>query len=172
MRTRLFLSMLLLPLIAAGLAYSQGEKKPRTVEDYRPRTLQELSTMLPDNFRKALDKSADGQVTRIVVHGELFPSRVKVVYGDVTRPLLDLKDTVIAQWANGFAGAPEFYTRSYQTEMLFTEGAESYWLAVRKDVLNREWKKGQTVELCVIKMGNVRVGDKLEPVLLVEQVIP
>ena len=129
--------------------------------------------MLPDNFSKELKESAArGDVTRIVVHAELYPSRVTAVYADMRRPLLDLKDTVISQWANGFAGAPEFYTRSYETEMLFTEGEESYWITVRKDLLSREWKKGDAVELFLIKMGNVRVGDKLEPVLLAERFIP
>jgi hypothetical protein len=33
----------------------------------------------------------------------------------------------------------------------------------------QDWKQGETLELCVIKLGNVRIGDELEPVLLVER---
>jgi hypothetical protein len=106
-----------------------------------------------------------------IVHGQLFPSRVKVVYRGMQRPLLEDKRNVIIGWANQFAGMPEFYTVPYQTELLFTEGGEKYWLAVRKELLAREWKQGDALELCVIKLGNVRIGDQFEPVLLVEQVI-
>ncbi|HEU4509901.1 MAG TPA: hypothetical protein VFR78_16835 [Pyrinomonadaceae bacterium] len=153
MNTRLCLSMLLLSLIGATITYAQGEKKPRTVADYKPRTLRELTGAMPEP------------------HGELFPSRVKVVYGGKQRPLIDDKRNVIVSWANQFAGMPEFYTAPYQTELLFTEGTENYWLAVRKELLEREWKDGEAVELCIIKMGNVKIGDALEPVLLVEKLI-
>jgi hypothetical protein len=55
--------------------------------------------------------------------------------------------------------------------MLFTEGDEKYWLAVHKDLLSHDWKQGDTLELCVIKMGNVWIGNEFEPVMLVEQVV-
>jgi len=59
-----------------------------------------------------------------------------------------------------------------QTELLFTEGVEKYWLAVHKDLLAQEWKQGEELELCVIKLGNVQIGEALEPVLLMEKVVP
>jgi hypothetical protein len=86
-----------------------------------------------------------------------------------------MKKQVILSWANKFAGAPESYTIRYQTEMLFTENGENYWLAVRTESLpkfEQELKKGEAVELFLIKMGSVRIersDDKLEPVLLVER---
>jgi hypothetical protein len=173
MRTRLSLFILLLSLTGATLTYGQGEKKPRTVADYQPRMLKELSTLLPETFRAALaERGVEGNKDmKQIVHGQLFPSRVKVVYGGMQRPLLEDKRNVIIGWANQFAGMPEFYTVPYQTELLFTEGGEKYWLAVRKELLAREWKQGDALELCVIKLGNVRIGDQFEPVLLVEQVI-
>ena len=171
---KLCLFMLLLSITGATLAYAQGEKKPRTVADYQPRTLRELSTLLPDTFRTALaERGVQGNKDmKQIVHGALFPSRVKVVYSGTTRPLLEDKRSVIIAWANQFAGAPEFYTKPYQTELLFTEDNQNYWLAVHKDLLSQEWKQGETLELCVIKFGNVRTGDEFEPVLLVEKVIP
>jgi hypothetical protein len=42
---------------------------------------------------------------------------------------------------------------------------------VRKELLEHDWKQGEALELCVIKMGNTKIGDELEPVVLVEQVI-
>ena len=167
MKSRLCIFVLL--LIWAGAAYAQGEKKPRTEADYRWRTLRELNTLQPDNIAK--EPQSKEPNLRIVVHADLLPSRVKVLYDGTTRPLVENRKQVITSWANRFAGAPEFYTAPYQTEMLFTEDGESYWLAVRKDSLPQleQLKKGDTIELFLIKMGNARIDDKLEPVLLVEK---
>ena len=61
MKTRLCLLMLLLSITGATLTFAQGEKKPRTIADYQPRTLRELSTLLPDTFRAALaERGVDG----------------------------------------------------------------------------------------------------------------
>jgi hypothetical protein len=173
MKIRLYLFLLLLSIAGATLTYAQGEKKPRAVADYRPRMLRELATLLPEPFRAALaERGVEGNKDmKQIVHGELFPSRVKAVYSGTQRPLLEDKRNVIIGWANKFAGAPEFYTKPYQTELLFTEGNEKYWLAVHNNLLTRDWKQGETLELCVIKMGNVRIGSEFEPVLLVEQVV-
>ena len=173
MKIRLGSFMLLLSIAGATLTYAQGEKKPRTIADYEPRTLHALATLLPEPFRIALaERGVEGNKDmKQIVHGQLFPSRVKVVYSGTKRPLVEDKRNLIASWANQFAGMPEFYTVPYQTELLFTEGVETYWLAVHKDLLAQEWKPGEALELCVIKMGNVRIGEVFEPVLLVEKVV-
>lgn len=159
--------------MGATITYGQGEKKPRTLADYQPRMLRELTTLLPETFRTALaERGVEGNKDlKIIVHGELFPSRVKVVYSGKQRPLLQDKQNLIVAWANRLGGMPEFYTAPYKTELLFTEDGENYWLAVRTDHLENDWKHGEALELCVIKMGNVKIGDELVPVLLVEQVI-
>jgi hypothetical protein len=171
MKTQLSLLILLLSITGATLAYGQREKKARTIADYQPRTLQELATLLPETFRTALaERGVEGNKDmKVIVHGQLFPSRVKVVYAGSKRPLLEDKRHVIIGWANKFAGMPEFYTVPYQTELLFTEGTEKYWLAVHKELLTQDWKQGEELELCVIKLGNVRIGNEFEPVLLVER---
>ncbi|HEY4426558.1 MAG TPA: hypothetical protein VGN10_20270 [Pyrinomonadaceae bacterium] len=173
MKTRLCLFMLLLSMTGATLTYAQGEKKPRTIADYQPRTLRELANLLPEPFRVALaERGVEGNKDlKQIVHGELFPSRVKAVYSGTQRPLVADKRNLISSWANKFAGMPEFYTVPYQTELLFTEGVEKYWLAVHKDLLAQDWKQGEALELCVVKLGNVQIGDELEPVLLVEKII-
>ena len=120
MKTRICLFILLLCVTGATLTYAQGEKKPRTIADYEPRTLQELSTVMPETFRAALaERGVQGNKDmKQIVHGQLFPSRVKVVYSGTKRPLLEDKRNVIIAWANQFAGMPEFYTVPYQTELL------------------------------------------------------
>lgn len=170
---KLSLFILLLALTGATLTYGQGNKKPRTIADYEPRTLLELNTMLPEAFRATLaERGIEGNKDlKVIVHGELFPSRVKVVYSGMKRPLVEDKRAVIGGWANKFAGMPDFYTTPYQTELLFKEGDKNYWLVVRKELLAEDWKQNEMVELCVIKLGNARVGNEFEPVILVEQVI-
>ena len=168
MKTTVY-SILLLPLLSTPTPiYSQGPKKPRTLADYVPRTLRQLSALQPDYVAaEPSHKDAD-----IIVHGELLPTRVKVVYTGEKRTLLQDKKTVIGSWANRFAGAPEFYTVPYETEILFTENDERYWLAVRKEFVpqfEQELKKGDTIELFLIKMGSIRIDGKLEPVILVEK---
>lgn len=172
MRTRVCLFTLLLAISAAALAYAQGEKKPRTIADYHPRTLRELSTLFPDVIRDGVAESAAKDDLRIIVHADSLPSRVKVVYGGTNRPLAEERKTVIRAWANRLGGAVEFYTESYQTEAAFTEEGQTYWLAVRKNLPVQDWETGDALELCVVKYGNIRIGDRMEPVMLVEQVVP
>jgi hypothetical protein len=100
---------------------------------------------------------------------------VNVRYGGATRALHERKKTVIRRWANQIAGMPEFYIVPYQTEALFTEDGEDYWLAVRQEFLpqfEHELKKGDAVELFIIKMGGIKLEQtdtKMSPVLLVER---
>lgn len=168
MKRRFFIFVLL--LTSVGAAYTQRVKKPRTEADYRSRTLREMTTLLPDYM--ANDRQSKAPDIRVIVHADLLPSRVKVLYDGTTRPVVENRKHVITAWANRFAGAPEFYTVPYQTEMLFTEDGASYWLAVRTQSLpefEQEFKNGDAVELFLVKLGNASINDKLEPVLLVEK---
>ncbi len=144
---------------------------------YYPRTLRELSTLQPEPIAAALAERPANENPDVIVYADLLPSRVKVLYGGATRPLHESKKSVIFSWANRIAGMPEFYTVPYQAEALFIENGQTYWLAVRQEFVaqfERELKKGEAVELFLIKMGNVRLEKddaKLEPVLLVEKYI-
>jgi hypothetical protein len=67
-------------------------------------------------------------------------------------------------------------TAPYQTAMVFTENAKNYWLVVRQDALLKfqELKRGDTIELFLIKMGNIRLeptDEKLESVIVVEKYV-
>jgi hypothetical protein len=172
MKTQLCLFVLLLSITPMFTAYDQGEKKPRTIDDYQPRTLKELSPLVPEYMASSPEYKDQAKDLRIIVHADLLPSRVKVTYDGTTRPLHESKKSVIKQWANRFAGAPEFYIAPYDTEMLFSENGENYWLVQRKEFVSQfeqELKKGDTIELFLIKMGNIRIDDKLEPVILIEK---
>lgn len=164
MKTK-FLFSLVLVLTMVGCTLAQARpKKPRELDDYTSRTLAEIS-QLQGSIVESSNKN-------VAIHGEIFPTRVKVVYDGDSRPLPQNKRATIAAWANRFAGAPETYNRPYQQEVFFSENGQKYWLAVRTEFLPRflqELKKGETVELFLIKMGSARKGDKWEPVLLVEK---
>ena len=170
MKNLVCLFVLLLSSTALSV-YGQGVKRPRTLEDYQSRTLRELKDLLPPSFAADEQVKNNYQGLAIIVHGDLLPSRVKASYQGITRPLNERRQSLMAQWAKERAGSLEFY-KSYDTEALFTADGEDYWLAVRKESLpqmEKELKKGDGVELFLIKMGNIRIDNKLEPVILVEK---
>ena len=173
---RFSVCLFLLSLMPTVLA--QAPVKPRTDADYQPRTLRELSTLYPPYMAKVISErtEAERREMGVVVHTDLLPSRVKVVYEGTLRPLDERKKSVLLQWANRPEAAAELDIVPYQTEMLFTENGENYWLLVRQDSLLKfqELQKGETVELYLVKMGNIRLertDEKMEPVLLVEKFV-
>ena len=164
MKTRYLFSFILAFAIITTVFAQVGPKKPREFDDYTLRTLEEIS-QLQGSVIESSNKD-------VAIHGEIFPTRAKVVYEVTSRPLVQHKKEAIAAWANRFAGAPETYNRPYQNEVIFSENGRKHWLVVRKEFLPRfeqELKKGETVELFLIKMGSARKGDTWEPVLLVEK---
>ncbi|MCA1566264.1 MAG: hypothetical protein LC803_11625 [Acidobacteria bacterium] len=137
-----------------------GSKKARTPDDYHPRTLKEVAA----GSRHDVEKS-------VILHGDVLPSRVRVTYKGSTRPLPTIRKDVLQQWAQRFAGSPEHYTAPYQTEVLFTEDGVEHWLAVKKNLISqfgKELKRGEAVDLFVIRLGGVRAGRGWEEVVLVE----
>lgn len=169
------LALLLVPLTASLVTYSQGQKKPRTAEDYRPRTLKELSTLVPEIIAANPDYQKSAKELAVLYHGDLLPSRIKVVFDGATRPFDDRKKGLVKQWADQYAGMPEFYTGPYEEEALFSDGAAHFWLGVRKEnlpTLGHDLKSGESIELFVIKLGGVRMNQsdpELEPVILIEK---
>lgn len=146
-----------------------GNKKPRTLDDYQPRTLKEIvSTGL----------AAGGQHDKangVILHGNILPSRVRATYAGSSRPLPRNKKDVLVKWAQRFAGDPAHYTVPYDTEMLFIEDGKKHWLAVRKNFATqtgKELKKGEAVYLYLIRLGGVRTGDGWEWLMLVENYLP
>ncbi len=139
-------------------------KKPRTPADYQ-------STTLKDIQAKELEVSDDQKTERVVVHGDLRPSRVRAIYRGRVRRLPVRKAEVLKLWARLYAGAPEHYTRPYRSELLFNEDGAGYWLVFRTDSVAqfmRDVKKGMALDLFLIRMGATNDGSKSEPLLLLE----
>ena len=159
-----FVAFLLCGSLASGQDASQaGNKKPRSLDDYQPRTLKEISAMKPD------PKDLSDKQDRLVVTADDLPSRVGVTYTGSTRLIPQFKKEAIRQWARLYAGSIEHYTEPYQGEMLFIENGARYWLAVQKNSrLSKELRKGERLNLYLIRVGAAIVGDKFDWTLLVE----
>ena len=142
-----------------------GNKKPRPPADYQPRTLKKIISEETQVGASRADE--DG----MILHGNILPSRVRATYAGSSRPLTQSGRRVLTKWAQRFAGDPTHYTGPYETEMLFSENGTKHWLAVRKNVasqLGQEIKKGEAVELFLIRLGRMKTGGRWELLLLVE----
>lgn len=169
-----YLVLVLALLLGGNSVYAQGSlgpkpKKPRTLDDYAPRTLKEAVAKGSD------ERSRGNKRETMIVHGAILPSRVRVTYAGSSRPLPEIKKEVLRQWARLYAGSPEHYTRPYETEMLFIENGTEYWLAVRNESLphfKNELEQGDAVDLYLIRVGAARVSDSApdswEAMLLIE----
>jgi hypothetical protein len=173
MKGKLSYFALLVSLLLGGYsAYGQDPlqakpKKPRTLDDYKLQTLKEVAAAGSDA------ESRGNKNDTMIVHADILPSRVRATYTGSTRPLLQIKKEVLRQWARLYAGFPEGYTEPYDTEALFTEEGAEYWLAVRKKSLpefEREMKRGEAVDLYLIRVGASKVADKWEQMLLIESI--
>ena len=161
----LFLTFLLCGSLASGQDASQaGNKKPRSLDDYQLRTLTEIAAMKPD--AKDLRDKQD----RLVVTADILPSRARVTYTGSTRSIPQFKKEAIRQWARLYAGSIEHYTEPYQSEMLFIADGVRYWLAVPKNsrLSKKELRRGEALDLYLIRVGAAIVGDKYDWTLLVE----
>ena len=164
------LVLLLTFSLGAVIAYGQGSlgptsKKARTPDDYKPRSLKEVSAKVSEEMIRTDEKE------KVIVRGDILPSRVLVTYLGRRRPLPAMKKDVLSRWAQLYAGAPEHYTQPYETELLFREGKTDYWVAVRKQAMAQfqsEVKKGKAVDLYLIRLGWAGSGTQWESLLLME----
>lgn len=166
MKTRISLSVFLLLAIVGSLFAQVRNKKARELGDYAPATLRELA--------EARSAKIENIKNDLMIQNDIVPSRVRVVYEGNPKPLSQQKKAVIREWAARFAGAPELYTRPFETEVLFAEDGEKYSLVVRKEFVSQfeqVLKQGDTVDLFIIKLGSVKASQKWEPVLLVEKFV-
>jgi hypothetical protein len=160
--------LIVLLMLASQPGYGQDSpaprpKKARTPADYQTQTLKDIAASESEN------SSSDNKDERMIVHGDVRPSRVRATYRGRARELPQTKREVLQRWAQLYAGAPQHYTVHYQSELLFEEEGVEYWLAIRNDVVARlkRQKKGKAVDLFLIRLG-AAIAEKFEPLLLVE----
>jgi len=171
-REPLFIVLLLTLLLSSSLAYGQTfeaqPKKARTRADYQLRTLKKIaaagSNLVSEHGRERTAESNS------LVHGNLYPSRVRVTYKGPARPLPQKKKDVIWKWAQRYAGSLDHYL-VYTHEVLFTEGGVDHWLVVRSTLLpwfKRDLRRGRAADLYLIRLGAFKTSGKWTWVLLVE----
>jgi len=166
---RFKLAILLTLLLGCVITYGQGTlgptpKKVRTPDDYKSRSMKEVSA-------RDIEKLSPGDTDKVILRGDILPSRVRLTYAARARLLPQAKKDVLSRWARLYAGAPEHYTEPYETELLFREGRTDYWVAVRKQAkaqFEREVKIRMTVDLYLIRLGWARTGTEWEPLILME----
>jgi len=165
------LALVLACVPGVGLSHAQETtgpipKKARSLEDYKLRTLRELATTLTGGPMRG--DQEDGSV----ISGDIVPSRMTVIYTGSSRPIPQIKKDLIIRWARQYAGSPDHYTVNREAEQLFTENGVDYWMSIPKPLIQQfetELKKGDQVELYLIRLGGIRNKDKWESVLLVEK---
>jgi len=139
-------------------------KRARTPEDYQIGTLKELAA------KATSAESLGNKEETMVIDPDISPTRVRAKYAELTARIPAAKAELIRQWARQYAGAPETYTK-YEVDVAFTENGSEYWLTFRQKTLTSFWNSdswNKPVDLFLIKMGAMKLGDKWVPVLLVE----
>jgi len=151
-------------MLSGSLAYGQGFPW----DDFKPRTLKEIVAMESDvESRRDKDKK-----NAVVLHADILPSRVRVTYTGSTRLISQTKKDFLLQWAQMYAANPEEYAKLYEVDMLVTEDGVEYWLPVQKRGLphfEKELKKGEAVDLYLIRVGGIRTESKWDWLLLIEE---
>lgn len=168
MTLKLSCAALLLISLLSLAAYAQDPagprpKRPRVAEDYQAGTLKALTAKVTG------PESLGNKQETMVIDPDLSPTRVRATYAESTARTPAPKAELIRQWALRYAGAPETYAK-YEVDVAFTEDGNTYWLTFSKKTLDSFWK-GQVfkpVDLFLIKMGAVKLGDNWMPVFLVE----
>jgi hypothetical protein len=152
------LSLFIVIALSASLAFGQAShpgainKKPRTIEDYKPATLKEI---------------VSGDLTR----EGLRPFRVRVTYTGNARPISTTNNDSLNNWARCCAGNPDHY-KGYIREVQFVENGIKYWLAAETELiadLQEELKIGDVIELFLIRLSPPSVSGKMNFVLVFER---
>lgn len=141
--------------LSGSLTLGQGSpgsivKKSRTVADYKPSTLKEIT---------AEDAKGDG----------LLPFRVRVIFEASARSISKASNDALHLWAQCCAGNPDHYTKAYIREMQFVENGAAYWLPVQDSLIadfQKELKVGEVVDLFLIRVSAPETSGS---VLLVER---
>jgi molybdopterin converting factor small subunit len=135
-------------------------------QDFKARTLNEIVAMEKDVEQKNYDKP------NVVLHADKLLSKVRVVYKGDFRKISDTKLEYLKQWVTMFSGSGENYVKLFESEFLFTEGKDEYWLPVQKQVsayFDKELKKGDEIDIYLVRAGGVYFKKKWDWLFLIEE---
>jgi len=158
----LLFSILLWPLFATT-ALAQGFPW----NDFKPRTLAEIVKMDDREINDSVKEN------RLIFHGDMLLSVVKVKYTGKRRAMSDTKKEALRRWGQAFSiPNAEEYASLYEEDMLFTEGGVEYWLPVQKRVLPHfpeELKEGEEVDIYIVRAGGICSKKVCDWLFLVEE---
>jgi hypothetical protein len=126
----------------------------RGYERYVPRTIKEIITR--HSSSESLSKA------NVMMTGDTFPSRVTVTHTGESRKTPPEKMQHLEMLIETFKVSPEV-VKKYETELLFREGSEEYWLPVQGGLLpyfQKELTKGETVIIYAEWVGARKVDGK------------
>jgi hypothetical protein len=132
-------------------------------ERYKPRTLGEIIKAHSDS---QLLKQSD-----VLLTGDTFPSRVKVVYTGSSRKITPARKQHLDMLVGSFKVDPKVISM-YETEMLFIEGTDEHWLPVQERLIpffEKELKKGEALVLYAEWVGAKKLGGKWEWIFIVNE---
>jgi len=156
MKTR-SLSLVCIPAFALAM-YAWGQSETHW-EGYKRRTLQSIIEMFGD------EEFPDSSKNYASLSGEMFPSKVKLVYLAKSRPLPANKKELLTSWTTS-RGRPATTVDLFPTEVLFREGTDEHRIAVQKPLLAslpKEVKRGKSFDGYIIFMGTIKkVGEQKE----------
>lgn len=132
-------------------------------EDYKRRTLKEIVDAHSNS--NAITKS------NVLLTGDTFSSRVRLIYTGKTRPIEQSRKFHLELLIKSFDAGPQTIAR-YEEEMLVREGAEEHWLPFLKELkphFEKEVKGGEEVTLYVEWVGATKLSGKWEWIFIVNE---
>lgn len=138
--------------------------------DFERRTLSQL--VKTNNDEDAEDaKRLPVDQNRMVMRGNILSSVVRVTFTGQCRPVSAERKKFLELWAGTYSSTPD-YAAYFETECLFKEVTDDYWLPVQKQVagyFSKELQTGDTIDIYLIRPGGLRLGKTADWVFLVEE---
>jgi hypothetical protein len=137
--------------------------------DFERRTLGQLIKIDNDEDADELKRFPDQN--RMVMRGKILSSVVRVIYTGQCKPVSAERKKFLELWAGTYSSTPD-YAALFETECLFKEGTDGYWLPVQKQVASyfgKELQTDETIDIYLIRPGGLRINNKADWVFLVEE---
>src|SRR2546427_2637014 len=154
MRARLALIITAVMLFSGAVLKLQAQGFPWN--EFERRTLKELVTI--NEKEDVEDQKRLPNENRMIVRGKILSSVIRLSYTGKSRTLSPERKKFIELWAGSYFSQTPGYADHYESEFLFKEGNDEYWLPVQKQVASyfpKELKKGDTVDVYLIRPGGL-----------------
>jgi hypothetical protein len=152
--------LFLIAILAGSAASAAAQGFPYDI--FKPRPLKEVTATTTKSVRP--DDSGFFATT-------LLESKMLVTFTGQSRPMLPARKQFLSNWA-GLFNHPKEYAARYETEYLYKEGDDEYWLGTQTPVTKyfpKELKPGDKITLYVISIGGYRTKEGFDCVILVEE---